>query len=209
MAPYSYASEDPVAVAAEIFSLVLIVLSFLIVTYLTAKTRNRRTFQFEMFLFTVILVAAEIPRTLYSLHVIDIDALSTAGLGIHSVSMVILTGFVALRVRGFVSTSNVLRTDFKGVVQGAVDDGISGAMGASTMRAMNFYVRSDMALADPEGYGKSLAKIFGSGSDVLLDAIVRNVCGATKVEKREGMSLAEAIKTGREQYMAAGSPLRS
>jgi hypothetical protein len=208
MAPYSYASEDPLAVAAEIISLVLIVTAFMVITYLTAKTRNRKTFQFEMFVFTVVLVAAEIPRTLYSLGVIDIDALSTVGLGIHSVSMLILAGFVALRIRGFAKTSTVLRGDFTGVVQSAVDGGIASLMGESTMKAMNFYVKSEMAVADPNAYASSIGKIFGTGSGVLLDSIVQNICDATKAEKREGMSLAAAIAAGKESFMSAGSPLR-
>jgi hypothetical protein len=207
MAPYAYASEDPLAVAAEIFSLVLIVLAFFVITYLTAKTRNRKTFQFEMFIFTVVLVAAEIPRTLYSLHIIDLDALSTFGLGIHSVSMLILVGFVALRIRGFATTSTALRGDFTGVVQSAVDGGIASAMGDSTMRAMNFYVKSEMASADPNAYASSLGKIFGTGSGVLLDSIVQNNCAATKVDKREGMSLAAAVAAGKESFMSTGSPL--
>jgi hypothetical protein len=208
VAPYSYASEDPLGVAGEIVSLVLIVVAFLIMTYLASRTKSRKSFQVEMFFFTVVLIAAEIPRILYSLHIVDLDPLSTVGLGIHSVSMVILTLFVVLRVRGFVTTSHVLRGDFTGVVQSAVESGISTAMGESTMKAMNFYVNSDMALADPNGYAKSLGKIFGTGSGVLLDSIVQNVCEATKVEKREGMSLAAAIAAGRESFMAMGSPLR-
>lgn len=208
MANYAYASENPLAADAELVSLVLIVAAFVVITYLTAKTRSRKSFQFEMFLFSLVLVAAEVPRVLYSLHVIDIDALSTIGLEIHSVSMVIITGFVLFRVRGFVSTSHALRTDFKGVVQGAIENGITSGVGAETMKAMNFYVQSQMAVVDPDGYAKSLRKIFGSGAGVLLDAIVRSICEATKVERREGMSLADAIEAGNQNFLSTGSPLR-
>ena len=209
MANYAYASENPLAIDGELVSLVLIAVSFVVITYLAAKTRNRRTFQFEMFLFAVVLVAAEVPRVIYSLGVIDLDALSTVGLGIHSVSMVIIAGFVALRVRGFVRTSQDLRTDFKGVVQGAIDDGLVSSIGETTAKAMNFYVQSQIAISDPNGYSKSLGKIFGSGSGVLLDAIVRNICAATKIDRREGMTLADAIEAGRQSFMAAGGPLRN
>jgi len=77
------------------------------------------------------------------------------------------------------------------------------------MKAMNFYVDSEGAVADPNGYAKSLGKIFGSGSGVLLEKIVLKICEATKVEKKQGMSLADVIKAGREQYMSTGGPLRS
>ena len=123
--------------------------------------------------------------------------------------VVILLSFLVFRVRGFVMTSHVLRGDFTGVVQSCVNDGISDSMGETTMKAMNFYVDSEGAVADPNGYAKSLGKIFGSGSGVLLEKIVLKICEATKVEKKQGMSLADVIKAGREQYMSTGGPLRS
>ena len=205
---YSYATDNLLGVAGEIASLVLILAAFLTITYLTVKTRKTKSFQFEMFLFTVVLVAAEVPRILYSLGVVDLDPLSTIGLGIHSISMVVLTTFLVFRVRGFVTTSRVLGGDFAGVVQSAVEGGLASSMGESTMKAMNFYVKSEMAIADPDGYARSLGKIFGSGSGVLLDGIVSSICEVTKVERRGGMNLAEAIAAGRESFMSAGSPLR-
>src|SRR5712692_2765398 len=105
---YAFASEDPLTVTIELFSLALILASFLVISYLAFRIRSRRTFQFEMFLSTVVLVAAEIPRVLYSIHLIDIGALSTVGLGIHSISMAVLTGFVLIRLNGFFKTGKVL-----------------------------------------------------------------------------------------------------
>ena len=205
---YSFATEDPLGVTGEIVSLILVLASFLIITYLASKTRSRRSFQFEMFLFTVVLVGAEVPRIAYSLGVVDLDPLSTIGLGIHSVSMVILLTFLVFRVRGFVMTSHVLSADFAGVVENAINGGIADAVGEPTMKAINFYVDSQIGLSDPDGYARSLGKIFGSGSTVLLEKIVKSVCAATKTEKRPGLSLAEAIKAGREQFMSTGSPLK-
>lgn len=206
---YAFATDQPLGVAGEIVSLVLVIASFLIITYLATRTKRWKSFQVEMFLFTVVLIAAEVPRIIYSLGIVNLDPLSTIGLGIHSVSMVILLTFLVFRVRGFVMTSHVLGSDFTGVVQSAVEVGISDSMGESTMKAMNFYVDSGTAVADPSGYAELLGKIFGSGSGVLLDHIVQKVCETTKVEIRQGMSLADAIKAGREQFMSSGSPLRS
>jgi hypothetical protein len=97
-----YAEQGNVAgTSAELVSLILILISFLVITYLAARVRNVRSFQFEMFLFTLVLVVAEVPRTLYAIGVVDLDSFSTIGLFIHSVSMVILTAFVAYRTYGF------------------------------------------------------------------------------------------------------------
>src|SRR5712691_6029891 len=95
---YSYAAEAGSAGAiAELASLFLILGSVVLIVYLNLRIRNIRTFQFEMLLFTVILVAAEVPRTIYSLGLVDLSSLSPIGLELHSVSMVILTLFVAYR----------------------------------------------------------------------------------------------------------------
>jgi hypothetical protein len=206
---YQYASEDPLTVAVEIFSLALILASFVVITYLTYRIRSRRTFQFEMFLFTVVLVAAEVPRVLYSLHVIDLDALSTVGLGIHSVSMVILTGFVIIRLNGFFRTGKVLSKDFEGVVEGAVGSSISEAVGEGSMKSLEFYISARVAASDPAGYARALQRIFGTGSTILVEAIVRGICSATGLEPNPKMTLASAMQLARQRFLTSGTPLRA
>ncbi len=206
---YAYASEDPLTVAVEIFSLALILASFLVISYLTYRVRSRRTFQFEMFLFTVVLVAAEVPRVLYSLHVVDLDALSTVGLGIHSLSMVVLTGFVLIRLNGFFRTGKALGKDFEGVVEGAVGKSITEAVGEGSMKSVEFYISARVAASDPQGYARSLQRIFGSGSTVLVGAIVMGICSATGLEPKPQMTLAATIESARQRFLASGTPLRA
>lgn len=91
-----------VAPYAEVLSLVLIIGSFAIIAYLAFRTKTVRSFQFEMFLFMLVLAVAEIPRILETLGVITGGPYyDQVGLEIHSVSMVILAAFVALRVYRF------------------------------------------------------------------------------------------------------------
>jgi hypothetical protein len=100
--PSSSDALSAVAPYAEVLTLVLILASFAIISYLAFRTKTIRSFQFEMFLFMLVLAVAEIPRILETLGVITggpyYDQL---GLEIHSVSMVILVAFVALRVYRF------------------------------------------------------------------------------------------------------------
>ena len=203
-----YASEEPLGIAAESLSLLLIIASFLVVTYLTYRTRNRKSFQFQMFLFAVVLVVAEVPRTLYSLGVLDLDWLSTVGLGIHSVSMVILTAFVALRINGFFRRGQVLGGNFEGIVQGAVDAGIMNTLGYSAMKSVSFYVRSGIAVTDPEAYARSLEKIFGSGTQVLMGGIMKSICDATNIQMQAGRSLPAVIESARQKFLASGTPVK-
>ena len=206
---YTFATEDPVGKVTELISLALILASFLVVSYLTYRSRSRKSFQFEMFLFTVVLVAAEIPRTLYSLGVIDIDSLSTFGLGIHSVSMIILTAFVAIRFNGFFRRGQVLGQDFEGVVGSAIGTAIENAVGHDVMKSLDFYISTGIAVTDPQGYARALQKLFGSGSKVLVEAVVGGVCAATGIEPRPDTTLASAMEAGRQKFLASGTPLRA
>jgi hypothetical protein len=205
----TYASEEPLGIAAELTSLALILASFLVITYLASRTRSRRTFQFEMFLFTVVLVTAEIPRTLYSLGVVDLSWLSTFGLGIHSVSMVILSAFVAVRINGFFRTGQVLGKDFAGVIQTAVGASIENAVGQGAMKSLDFYVSRGVAVEDPRAYTLSLKRIFGTGANVLVEAVVRGICESSGVEPKPEMTLAAAVDAARQKYLASGTPLRN
>ncbi|MDV3293949.1 MAG: hypothetical protein LYZ70_06730 [Nitrososphaerales archaeon] len=109
LAAYGYGSgygtapgiSDLLSMSAEMLSLLFILASLVIVAYLTTKVKTRRSFQFEMFLFTLVLASAEIPRILYSFSRLDLGPLVTYGLAIHTVSMVVLAAFVAYRTYGF------------------------------------------------------------------------------------------------------------
>ncbi len=93
---------ESLAPYTEALSLVLVLASFAIVSYLAFRTRTIRSFQFQMFLFMLVLAVAEVPRILETLGVFSggpyYDLL---GLEVHSVSMLVLAAFVALRVYDF------------------------------------------------------------------------------------------------------------
>jgi hypothetical protein len=88
---------DTIAPAADTLSLVLIVATFLIITYLALRAKTIRSFQFEMFVVLLVLVLAEIPKILDSLAIINISSIETTGLIIHTVSMVFLSLFILIR----------------------------------------------------------------------------------------------------------------
>jgi hypothetical protein len=64
--------------------------------------RTVRSFQFQMFLFMLVLAVAEAPRILETLGVVTGGPYyDLVGLEIHSVSMVILAAFVGFRIYRF------------------------------------------------------------------------------------------------------------
>jgi hypothetical protein len=86
----------------EGLSLILIIASLAIISYLAFRTKTVRSFQFEMFLFMFVLAIAEAPRILETLGVITGGPYyDQAGLEIHSVSMIFLAAFVGLRIYRF------------------------------------------------------------------------------------------------------------
>jgi hypothetical protein len=86
----------------DFVSLVLITASFIVVALAANRIRVLRSFQFEMFIFGIVLFAAESPHILSTLGLINISSFEVDGLALHSVSMVILAGLVAYRIRGFI-----------------------------------------------------------------------------------------------------------
>jgi len=93
---------EAVAPYTELLSLVLVLASFVIVSYLALRTKTFRSFQFEMFLFMLVLAVSEVPRILETLGLISGGPYyDMVGLEIHSVSMLVLAAFVALRIYGF------------------------------------------------------------------------------------------------------------
>jgi len=83
-------------------SLVLITASFIVLALAANRIRVLRSFQVEMFIFGVILFAAESPHILSTMGLINVSSFEVDGLALHSVSMVILAGLVAYRIRGFI-----------------------------------------------------------------------------------------------------------
>jgi hypothetical protein len=98
-------SFEPLTMGGELLSLLLVTASFIIIALTAARIKTLRSFQFEMFLFALILFLAETPRILDTLlGVINVPSIEIIGLAVHTVSMVILSAFVAFRIYGFLKS---------------------------------------------------------------------------------------------------------
>ena len=87
--------------SGEALSIILISLALIVFGVAYAKSRSTKSLQFQMLLFVLVLFAAEIPRILGTLEIVDVSSYEDLGLEIHSVSMVVLVAFMAYRVYGF------------------------------------------------------------------------------------------------------------
>jgi hypothetical protein len=95
-------SLGSLAQTGDFVSLVLIITSFIVLALAANRIRVLRSFQVEMFIFGIVLFAAESPHILSTMGLINVSSFEVDGLALHSVSMVILAGLVAYRIRGFI-----------------------------------------------------------------------------------------------------------
>lgn len=98
---YGAAPTDIAGQAAETLSLILIVLSLLVVALLSYRVKTVKSFQFEMFIFVLVLSLSEVPRILDSLGFIQTASVEGLGLLLHTASMIFLAGFILIRVFRF------------------------------------------------------------------------------------------------------------
>ena len=89
----------------EYVSLSLIIIGFILVVILASKIRTRRSFQFEILIVSLILVASELPRVGESLGFVQLSSYDTLGISVHAISMSFLSGFVLYRTYGFLKKS--------------------------------------------------------------------------------------------------------
>jgi hypothetical protein len=82
----------------EALSLVLIIVAFGLIAALSMRSRTTSSFQFELYVFILVVVLAELPKIASDLGLIpNIQSFVLPGLIIHSISMAFLSGFVLWR----------------------------------------------------------------------------------------------------------------
>lgn len=95
---YSAGSTDIAGQAAEIVSLTFIVLSLLVLAFLSYRVKTVKSFQFELFIVALVIALAEVPRILDILGFIQTASIEGFGLLLHTASMILLAGFIMIRV---------------------------------------------------------------------------------------------------------------
>ena len=87
--------------AGETASLILITVAFLFFLFLAVRSRSYKSLQFQIFVVTVVLFVAEVPKMLWTLGLADFTDIDVLGLEIHTLSMFLLVGFLAWKIYGF------------------------------------------------------------------------------------------------------------
>jgi len=85
--------------AASIFEFISLAILLALFTNFAIKARSRSSLQFQLFIFLLIFVIAEIPRALWNIGLVDLSYYSQYGLPIHTLSMLLFAGFVIFKFR--------------------------------------------------------------------------------------------------------------
>lgn len=90
-------ADDPIVIAAELFTSIGVVLAAVIFARLALKSKSLGNLQFQLSLFVLIWVAAELPHIAGSLAIMDETSYQTLGLAFHFISMAAFAIFVGAR----------------------------------------------------------------------------------------------------------------
>lgn len=90
-------AADPIIEAAEIFTSVMIVLSAIIFTRLAFKSKSLSSFQFQLSIFVLVWMIAELPHIGSTLGLIDDTSYATFGITFHFISMAAFALFVGIK----------------------------------------------------------------------------------------------------------------
>jgi hypothetical protein len=90
-------ADDPIVLAAELFTSIVIVLATIVFARLAVKSRSLGSLRFQLSIFILIWVAAELPHIAGSLGIIDETSYQTLGLTFHFLSMAAFALFVGAR----------------------------------------------------------------------------------------------------------------
>src|SRR5712692_157292 len=92
---------DVLVQIAETFTLVGVLLAFAIFARLALKAKSTGSFRFQLSIFILIWVVAEVPHIAETLGLISVGSFEDFGLAVHMISMAAFALFVGLRSYGF------------------------------------------------------------------------------------------------------------
>ncbi len=90
-------ADDPLIQAAETFTLIGVLLAFLLFARLAVKAKSTGQFRFQLSIFMLIWVVAETPHIMSSLGLLSTAGFETFGLTFHMLSMAAFAFFVGAK----------------------------------------------------------------------------------------------------------------
>ena len=98
-------AEEPLVQAMVVFSGIGLILAFLIFTRLALKAKNTGSFRFQLSIFMLIWLMAEIPKVANTLGIISTAGFGLYGLTFHMVSMFAFAFFIGAKSFLFIRTT--------------------------------------------------------------------------------------------------------
>ncbi len=98
-------TEDLIVQIGETFTLLGVLLAFVIFARLALKAKSIGSFRFQLSIFILVWVIAEFPHIAETLGLISVGSFEDLGLALHMVSMAAFSVFVGSRSYGFLRMS--------------------------------------------------------------------------------------------------------
>ncbi len=96
-------TDDIIVQTAETFTLIGVLLAFVIFARLAVKAKSAGSFRFQLSIFILIWVAAEIPHIAETIGLISVGSFDDLGLAVHMTSMAAFALFVGLKSYSFLT----------------------------------------------------------------------------------------------------------
>jgi hypothetical protein len=90
--------------------------------------------------------------------------------------------------------------NFEKLLMDSINDGLKKVFGEDTAKSVVFYIDPHLALADADNYARSMQKLFGQGSTVVLVAILDSLQTKTGVAKGDAKGFGETVARFREKF---------
>ena len=103
-------SNDPLLQLMETFNLIGVLLAFAIFTRLAIKGKSLGSFRFQLSLFILVWVIAELPHIASTLNLVSTEGYETFGLTFHMLSMTAFAFFLGAKSYNFLRTTNITTT---------------------------------------------------------------------------------------------------
>jgi site-specific DNA-adenine methylase len=89
---------------------------------------------------------------------------------------------------------------FERLLIDAINEGLKKVFGEDTAKSVVFYIDPNIALADADNYARSVQKLFGPGSTVVLVAILDSLQTKTGMAKVDVNKFGESITHIRQNF---------
>jgi hypothetical protein len=99
-----------------------------------------------------------------------------------------------------------MQPNFDQLLIESIQQGLKKVLGEENAKCVTFYIDPHIAVANPDNYARSILKLLGTGTKVLLDEILDNLYQKTGAKRNDdGSSFGDIVNNARHAYLQRGT----